>query len=575
MKLFKSIILVALISGPLMAWASLNLPTPEVLLKKAGQNRTALREVVLDLEFNVPEMRDPATFEKYFQLLDQLQSLSVSSGLEEFFPLIVNNLGLNMVSSGMRWLDATKDSPTKLAYYIKWMDAETLARFLGLVEYQMDVVKDPVRLQMMAENLEAVLPLVDQKASSLPYVQLGFRRLISDSAVALLKTETLSAAQVSIWLKKIKISSSFSEYLDYLNQGIYSLNPNNKTFGHVYLNRLSQLSIQANNMSESAPNWLLNGVGDSIMEVVLRMVRFNEVFALPEFSNALGTLRTRHLQGLAQQWMAQEKLPAADYVEHYLQLSRILIERTKTVGLKKESDDLSKWLSKAAAPVMAQQLNLEGQYLVKNEKGEKWFFTVAVAKENSMVAALADAKGLVVKPFFNVSFNLQDDGFVASERDPDLDHEQNPPVKFSVDKNGQITVTDPYVRSGSRVLKGHKIQSFTDLWKTANVNAPTADGTYEGSLFLPGGNEIKVRLVITTFNGYTTGRIDSDNLAIDLNIGSQGNDGVVILTSGRKVGRSWFQLRANVTDKGLNAYTVVGGKGQGIACTFLKKIEQK
>lgn len=570
MKLLKQMILVALMV-PALSQAALNLPEPEVLLKKASQNRSSLLDTVLALEFNIPEMRDPATFDKYFALLDRLQEMATASGLEEYYPQAVRKLGVSMSANGMRWLDLTKASPAKVSYYIKWMDADGLARFLGLVEYQVSVVKDVQLLKTMSENIEAVLPQIDQTASNLPYVQLGFRRLVSDAAVAILKTETLNEKDVQFWLKKIKVASSFSEYLDYLNQGIYSMDRQNKASSHLYLSRLSLLAVQANNLSAVAPNWLINGIGDSTSELILRMVRLEETFKPAEFASALGTLKTRHLQGLAQQWMAQEKLPSQDYITHYLNLSRELLTSLQKAGLRKEANDLQKWLAKAAAPVMAQKLDIEGHYELRNEIGEVWYLTIAVAKENSLIAALSSANQVVFKTFYNVSFNLKKDGFVASEREPDLDEDQNPPVEFQI-TDGKVQLYDPFVRTPYKQLTGKKVQAFTDLWKSALTNAPSADGTYEGSLFLPNGSEMKIRLIVSTFNGYTIGRIDSDGVTIDLNIGSEGEDGVILLTSGRKVGASWFQLRANVVDGGLKAYVIVGGKGQGTACTFLKKV---
>lgn len=571
MNLFKRLILVAFML-PAFANAALNLPEPEALLKQAAVSRTSLLDTILALEFNIPEMRDPATFDKYFATLDQLQDLANTSGLEEYYPKAVRKLGVNMSSNGMRWLDLTKADQAKVAYYIKWMDADGLARFLGLVEYQTSIVKDPVLLKKMAENIESVLPLIDQTASSLPYVQLGFRRLVSDAAVSILKTESLDNEALQFWLKKIKIASSFSEYLDYLNQGIYAMESADKASSHVYLYRLSLLSVQANNMSEVAPNWLLNGIGDSTSEVVLRMVRLEENFQPKEFATALSTLSLRHLQGLSQQWMAQTKLPTQNYIEHYLDLSRQLLTVLQKANLRKEANDLQKWLAKAAAPVMAQKLDIEGHYELVNDLGEVFYLTVAVAKENTLIAALGNKEESIYKTFYNVTYNLKKDGFVASEREPDLDMDQNPPVEFQI-KDGKVALYDPFVRTQYKTLHGKKVQSFTDLWETAEPNAPSADGTYEGTLYLPNGKPMQARVMITTFNGYTIGRVDSDTLSIELNIGSEGEDGVVILTSGRKIGASWFQLRANVVEGGLKAYVVVGGKGQGTACTFLKKVK--
>ncbi len=571
MKIFKRLITLALL-WPALSLAALNLAEPDALLKKAAQSRSSLLDVILAVEFNIPEMRDPATFDKYFAMMDELQGLATKSGLEEYYPDIVKKLGLNMTANGMRWLDVTQAPTEKVSYYVKWMDADTLARFLGLIEYQTSIVKDPVRLKRMSENIEAILPAVDQKAASLPYVQLGFRRLTSDAAVALLKTETMNPQEVDFWIKKIKIASSFSEYLDHLNQGIYSLERSNRSFGHIYITRLSLLMTQSAKMSEVAPNWLLNGIGDSLSEVLLRMVRLEERFAKDEFSAALGQLKPRHLQGIAQQWMAQDKLPQQDYVEHYLGLARTLITHLEAANLRKEANELQRYLAKAAAPVMAQKLAIEGHYKLKNAQGDVWYFTIAVSRENTLVAALSDDKSLIYKTFFNVAYNLKKDGFVASEREPDVDGDQNPPVEFKIDGE-KISLVDPFVRSGLKTLQGVKVQAFTNPWDFANPDAPSANGTYEGTLFLPSGSKMEARLIVTSFNGYSLGRIDSGNISIELNLGTEGNDGVIILTSARKVGASWFQLRGNVVEGGLNVYVVVGGKGQGVACSFLKRVE--
>lgn len=572
MNLLKKSILLGLM-WPALSWGALNLAEPEVLLKKATQSRTALLDVLLDIEYNIPEMRDPDTFDKYFTMLDALEVQSSRTGLEQYYPKIVSNVGLKMVSNGMRWLDVTAANTEKVAYYIKWMDADALARFMGLIEYQNTMIKNPVHLKQMADNIESILPVIDEKAASLPYVQLGFRRLVSDSAVALLKTEMLNEAEVDFWIKKIKIASSFSEYLDYLNQGIYSFEKDNKADSHTYIARLSLMFAQSAALSQTAPNWLINGIGDSLSEVLLRMVRLEETFRPGEFEKATAYLKSRHLQGLAQQWMAAEKLPSGSYIETYLAASRHLISRLQSSGLRKEADDLQKWLTKSAAPALARKVNLEGHYQLTSNTGEIWFFTVAVAKENTLIAALADAKGHVYKTFFNIAYNLKKDGFIASEREPDLDKDSNPPIEFIVSSDGKIFIYDPFARNQSRSYTGNKVQSFTDLWQHANTMAPLADGIYEGVLFNPSGTEMKSRLIITTFNGYTLGRLEFDSVSIELNIGTSAEDGVIIMTSGLNRGASWFQLRGLMTDEGIKAYVIVGGKGQGTACTLLKKIQ--
>lgn len=565
------LLIVAALMLPALGQAALNLPEPEVLIQQAGESRSALLDSILAIEFNIPEMRDPATFEKYFYTLDNLQALAICSGLEEYYPDAVKKLGVNLVSNGMRWLDVTKADTNKITYYIKWMDVDSLARFLGLIEYQTSTVKDAASLKKMSENIEAALPLIDKIASNLPYVQLGFRGLVSGAAVAILKTENLDNNGLSFWIGKIKTASALSEYLDVLNTKIYSMEKDTQGLGHSYLFRLALLSAQVNNMAEKAPNWLVNGIGDSTAEVILRLVRLEEKFQAGEFKRSLSLLSGRQLQGMYQQWMIQTKIPNQNYVGHYLELSRELIVVLQNNNMRKEANEFQKWLTKMTAPALAKQLDIEGQYEIRNERGDVWYFTIATAKDNTLIAALANKDKSILKAYYNVSYNLKKDGFVASQREPDGDSIQNQPVEFVV-RDGQITVYDPFVRNQYKTYKGRKIQAFPDPYATAVPGNLSADGTYEGYISMPNGEDMKVRVIITTFNGYTVGRVDSPRLVLELNIGSEGEDGVVILTSGRKEKAAWFQLRANVVEGGLNAYVIVGGSGQGKAWTFLKRL---
>lgn len=572
MKNLKHLLLLCVVA-PSLAFAALNLAAPQDLLKKAATNRTALREVIMDLDLNISEMRDAVTFDKYFALLGELQKQASKTNLDQYYPNAVEQLGLHMVSNGMRWLDLSKDSSEKVQYYVTWMDADALGRLLSVVEYQLDVVKDPAALQKITANIDAILPLVDQKSSTLPYVPAGFRRLQSDIAVTMLKQNQMTSEQNQFWISQIKISSSLSEYIDILNQGIYALGTKNKADGHFYLSQLLLLNKQTTKLTDSSPAWLVAGLGDSTIETLLRMVRFEENISAEEFTAAVNSLSLRHVQSLVQQWMAQDTIPSGKYSAKYIELSRMLVDMSRAKGAAKDSDDLAKWLGQKSAPVLAKEQNLEGEYALTDKKGRSWKFTVAVARENMLIAALSMQGGVVYKAFFNVAYNVKGTGFVASQREQDVDHDQNPPIKFDY-KNGVMTVQDPFGRDGMTTLTGKKVQNFTNMWGTAVANPEYAEGIYEGTIYTPQGKPFFGRVIVTAFNGYTLGRIDSKNLTVDLNIGSKGTDGVIIMTSGRNIGSSWVQIRANVTAYGLDAYIVVGGQGQAKTMSKLKRVSK-
>ncbi|WP_374073451.1 hypothetical protein [Bdellovibrio bacteriovorus] len=571
MKLLKYILALVLLT-PMGAWAGLNLPEPQVLLAKAQQNRIALREVILDIDMNIPEMRDQGTFEKYFYLMDELTQLSAKFDLEQFYPQIVSRLALRMTGNGMRWLDSTKDPSERLQYYVQWMDADTLNRLLDNMNYQLALVKDKNLLAVMAKNVESILPLVDARAEGQTQLMAGYRRLVTDVAIVILKDKNLPSAEVQFWIGKLLMSSALSEYVELLNQDIYQMTVETKEVGREYLSRLLLLNVQLAKLTDAVPTWLTNSVGDAIVELLLRSIRFELTLSVQQFTQAVEVLNVRQTLSLIQQWQVQEKLPSESYAVLYLDYAKVLVARGLKLGLNKDTEELQKWLGRTAAPIMAKKFDLEGNYQVVNEKGEKWYFTIAYARETMLVAALGTETGSLYKTFFNISYSAGANAFIASEREPDTDRDMNPPLKFTINEKGEITIWDPFIREGLRILKGTKVQSFTDMWETFKGPIGEADGTYEGEIYLPSGTKMNVKIIVTSFNGYTLGRLDGERVTIDFNIGTRGTDGVLILTSGRNHGASWMQIRGHLTPEGLKAYVIVGGKGQSTACTTLKRI---
>lgn len=572
MRVFKTI-MISLFVTPLWAWAGLALPDPSELMAKAQESRVSLREVILDIDMNIPEMRDPATFEKYFFLLDELALLSDKFKMNEYYPNLVKDLGQHMVANGMRWLDITKDPVEKIQYYVKRMDADILGRFLSVLEYELVMVKDVNLLKTAAVNIEVLIPLADERADGQPYLKLGFRRLVTDIAARMLRDNDLSSEDENFWVTKLKLASSMSEYLDSLNQQIYKWNSTNKEAGYLYLGRLLLLSEQMYKLSEATPTYLITAVGDSIVEVLVRAVRLEVGIDLNTFSKALATLSARQIQSLMQQWTTSDKIPSQNFALKYIDYSGALIKKASVFGLQSETEILQKWLGETLAALMGQKNKIEGHYRVYNEKGEVYYFTIVFAKEKTLVASLSDEKGFFYKTFFNISYNINTAEFIASQKIPDSSETPNIAVKFTVTEDGAITILDNYPRRGSSRFKGSKVQDFTHFQPLTNGLAGPIDGTFAGVLYLPSGKTLDVKLIVSSFEGYSVGRLNGDLFTGDFSIGTKSTDGVLTLTTGLAPGASWLQLRGQLTEDGLKTCVIVGGKGQGPSCGILKRLD--
>ncbi len=286
----------------------------------------------------------------------------------------------------------------------------------------------------------------------------------------------------------------------------------------------------------------------------------------------MAVLTNRQIETLAVQLMNLQAPPSKDYVNEFMRVANIVIDGLYATGQVREGDDLKKALSRISAPVVAQKYSIEGHYKLSNAN-KTFYFTIVTSKENALVAALVDDQFNVTKAFYNVVYNSYDNTFVASDREPDVDGIANISVKFVVSETGKIKLTDPYIRTGSQTFTGSKIQSVPNLWKSAVKDSTNAQGTYTGVVIHPNGSKMTVKLSVTSFNGYTVGRLTSGDLTVDLNIGSSGTDGVLILTSGRTLQNgTWYQLRSTIVKGGLQTTVVIGGKGLGKTSTFLKKV---
>jgi hypothetical protein len=547
------------------AFANLNLPEPEALLVKAHKSRTDLRNAIMEIDLNIPELRDPATFDKYFNLLDKLNDYANEYKLETYYPDSVRNLALHMVDNGMRWLDVTKDPRARVLYYAKWMNSDVLERFLGQVAYQLEDLKDANQLKTASDNIEALLPLAEKIAGANSYSLIGFRRLVSVTAVTMLKNADLALTDKIFWINKVQIPSEFAAYIEILLNRIYSLTADNKANSHQYLELLETILNRAMSSPTSAAASQLNSLQDGIIESLIRMVNFEEPIADLEFKKAIACLNPKQTQSLIEQWMSIKKNPTTNYIYAYLHLSGILINKATAEGLDKDASELLKWLGSSSAPAVVRIQDMEGHYELTDQAGEKWLFTLVIARENMVVASLSTADRRLERALYSITVDYDTMALIASDRANDSEREPNFPLRIQLEADGKLSIQNKFAAEPSqRVMVGQKIASFPDGFQFTSVTQGPPEHVYEGAIYFPKGVGKKMRLSISTLDGYLVGKLqDLENplFFVDLSIGSVGKNGVVYLLSGRQSGSTMLQLRGVVVGDDLQIYTVVGGRG--------------
>lgn len=566
--------LVSFVGTSSIAQATLNLAPPQDLLKKAAQDRRQLREVLLDMQQNIPEMRDPKTFDSYFFILADLQKLADKLQLNAIFPKAVEATGLKMVAHGIRWLDVSQRPLSDALYYQSYADADVMSRFLAELELQVRNLRNSqARLKAVAINLEGMLPAAEKQFEERRDVRISMRQILSSIAIKFLKTEQLTNDEAAFWISKISLPTAYSEYIEALNESVLDTLPKDAAGLSLLSKRLRELGKKIVAETYPLPTYVSAGWGDTSVELVLRSIQGERKFETGEFEGLVELMRSRQLQGLAGQWLSVERLPTTSYSAHYLQLSNVLIARLRAVGLSKEAADVSLHISRMAAPIQATKSQIEGLYTLKSNDGSKFNFVIIRARPNLVYASLEDADGYVTLGFFNVTFDTQRGKFIASQREPDLDATANPTVSFTITPAGEMELEAPIASTGWRQMKGKRTSTFTNFLDDESSTSNPTEGEWEGEMSFRGQEPWKVRLVISKFGLYSIGRLTSaGGLAIDFQTGTAGDLGVVYLTTGRLGHTGWVHLRAVRRGDYLEGLTI-SASGVTVPYFKLKKVK--
>ena len=566
--------LVSFVGTSSIAQAALNLAPPQDLLKKAAQDRRQLREVLLDIQQNIPEMRDPKTFDSYFFILADLQKLADKLQLNAIFPKAVEATGLKMVAHGIRWLDVSQRPLSDALYYQSYADADVMSRFLAELELHVRNLRNSqARLKAVAINLEGMLPAAEKQFEERRDVRISMRQILSSIAIKFLKTEQLSNDEAAFWISKISLPTAYSEYIEALNESVLDTLPKDAAGLSLLSKRLRELGKKIAAETYPLPTYVSAGWGDTSVELVLRSIQGERKFETGEFEGLVELMRSRQLQGLAGQWLSVERLPTTSYSAHYLQLSNVLIARLRAVGLSKEAADVSLHISRMAAPIQATKSQIEGLYTLKSNDGSKFNFVIIRARPNLVYASLEDADGYVTLGFFNVTFDTQRGKFIASQREPDLDATANPTVSFTISPAGEMELEAPIASTGWRQMKGKRTSTFTNFLDDESSTSNPTEGEWEGEMSFRGQEPWKVRLVISKFGLYSIGRLTSaGGLAIDFQTGTAGGLGVVYPTPGRLGQTGWVHLRAVRRGDYLEGLTI-SASGVTVPYFKLKKVK--
>ena len=539
-----------------------NLGRPETLLAEAKLGRKQLLEVLLRLKDNVKELRDQPSFDAFFALLGPLDVLAKEYSLEAIYPNAVKEVGKSLVMHGNRWLRISTDSESKILSYQKWADLTVALTFQWQVLEELNKINDDKLFKKAFTNLLSLQSWAKATYPNDLNLYPTYENTISVvSFKALMKTSVINKEEWVFWIKRLSSQEAVQSYLAFLNEKILMENFEKEELS-LWFSLAETLGNQLNTI-ERLSNSEKNNYGSFISDLTAKAINDEVVINENSFKSIINLLNVTSLRGLIYIWVNPSKTPSDAYSLKLLSLTRTLHIRTKELKQNSFSLALDKFISSNLGPVITSPNGIEGHYNLKGRDGSQWFFTIIRETESRIIAALCDSAGSSCYSFYNITYNLDNHVFFASENVPSDDSSQNASAQiiFGTDNSISIDLPSAYKLSGR--FTGKKSQSYENVMNLKNEKAEGIQGRFKGTIEIKGVTEA-YNLIITNFGEYSIGRLDSEDnsIQVELNKGTNGKDGFVYLTSGRTAKGTWFHLRLKqVGSETLVGDAIVGGTG--------------
>lgn len=562
---FLSLIPVFLLAAS-TAFAELHLAEPEALLTQARKGRIELRDVIFDIEKNIPEFTELDQIDRYVFILPELQHLSEEFRLDDLYPKAVKKLGESIFSASIKWLDVRNLPSEQIVRFAQYANFDLAFRYAEAIEDILNKERDQAKLMKGAETIEALEVLFFQTLPDQPGLQASLRNILSDLANKFLSKPGLTEEQTLFWISKISTTHGVMTYLDVIGNKITTIKRDGQVEAHLYVKRLIELQERMNKLETEIPGYLTSNVSDKFSELIQRMMLHEIVFESNEFEQILSVMTPNSVRQLAGSIMARDAEISLAYGDEYIRLMQILLNHLQIHGFDFEAKEFGLYMQRSIAPIMIRRYSAEGHFHLKDHTGKSWVFSVVQVRRNMHYAALGSEDRVIFKSFYYVSYDFKNKKFVAFERGADLDGNGNQVVSFRIAMDGSIKFEDLYSLRDIKTLTGHKV-SLMPLYNDGLEDTSTITGRYKGSIKIKDGSTSKAELIVSVLNGFVMGRLNlsKDGMvyaSLDYSVGSEIVTGrTVHLTTGKLASETWSHLRLGYYGNKVRGVMIQGGRG--------------
>jgi hypothetical protein len=519
--------------------ASAQLETPDAYLSRGNLSAADLHNVMLDIQLNITSLTTKDEFRKYLAIMPQIATRAEIHRLESIYPGAVQQLGEQMVSYGIRWLDLSVDEASVVQQHLEWTDAITAGQYIYVVS---DLIfrKRDLDAKFLSANIDLFIAAA-AKFNDEPYIERGYRDLNSEVALNELKKITSDNDEDFLfWIEKLSNQETMSAYIYSLLERSYLISISDREELDFILNACQIIKNTLLSQKIAASLRIYDALGEVVIETLDRATVYSWPLDPAQVEDVMMVLGVAQSLNMANRLSASvyNSLPEMD--TQNLLIAEVLLAQLSLQGATQKAEEFANIFYGSAPAVIRTVQKNEGIYTVKNSDGTRndWVVHFFRSGTEQFILTLNNKRSrAAVVTFYSMNYDYLTETYVFFQTSPSQAEasEQFIQAQFSKDGSG-LTIWIPDAREGWTQIDAQKEQSLIPPTIYVFTGDPGVPQQLEGTATVEGESST-VSLSIAESNGiYLAQMYDSSSRRELINM--QGffshADGYLYLTSNKK-----------------------------------------
>jgi hypothetical protein len=415
---------------------------------------------MLDIQINLPILSTKEDFRKYFSLMPKLKELAETHRLESIYPGAVAQLGKQMVSYGIRWLDLSVDNAATVQQHLDWIDSMTAGQFIYVVGDLIFRKKD-LDAKLLASNLDLFIAVAANKFKNESYIERGYRDLNSEVALTELRKITAGNDQEFLfWIGKLSNQETLSAYIFSLLERTYLINVADRAELDFVLNACQIIKNTLYSQRIPSTIRIYDSLGEVIIEVLDRATVYSWPLDQAQVKDVMSVLGVAQSLNMANRLSASIYQSSPEMDAQNMLIAETIITQLSLLGAAQKAEEFADSFYGSAPAVIRSVQKNEGIYVVKNADGLRndWVVHFFRSGAEQFIFTLNNKRSReLAQTFFSMNYDYLTDMFVFFQTSPNSAEASDKFVRAQFSKDGRsLTIWIPDAKEGWKQIEAQK-----------------------------------------------------------------------------------------------------------------------